>query len=116
MYNYNPFRELFHRSHNKIFFILPVPVLFLIFGSLQVRANETYSQLPEKRVTGKVVDETGKSLPGVNIRVEGTVIGTSSSATGEYSIDVPNENSILIFSFVGYIEQKVAVAGKTMWL
>ncbi|MFH0760604.1 MAG: SusC/RagA family TonB-linked outer membrane protein [Bacteroidota bacterium] len=103
--------------------ILRLVVILLVFGNLQVRADDkTYSQktgLTEesqpavKKITGKVTDEAGNALPGVNIRVEGTLAGTSTNAIGEYSIDVSNENAILIFSSVGYADQRVSFAGLT---
>ena len=65
-------------------------------------------------VTGKVVDgSNGESLPGVNVLVEGTSTGTVTNAEGRYSIDVPDAEATLVFSYVGYVLQKVAVSGKT---
>jgi hypothetical protein len=49
-----------------------------------------------------VKDETGLPMPGVNIQVGGTTLGTISDVNGKYSIAVPNANVSLIFSFVGY--------------
>jgi TonB-linked SusC/RagA family outer membrane protein len=55
-------------------------------------------------VTGKVTDENGNGLPGVNISLKGTSLGTSSGADGTYSINIPdgNEKGTLVFSFIGY--------------
>ncbi|WP_428664321.1 SusC/RagA family TonB-linked outer membrane protein [Runella sp.] len=66
-------------------------------------------------ITGKVTDgSNGEALPGVNILVEGTTIGTATNAEGKYSIEVPGAESFLVFSYVGYVFQKVAVAGKSV--
>jgi len=51
----------------------------------------------------------GKSFPGVSIKVKGTGKTTSSSVNGTFSIEVPDEQAVLVFSFVGYIEQEVTV-------
>ncbi len=59
-------------------------------------------------VKGKVTDSSGVPLPGVSIVVEGTTTGTATDPNGEYSISVPN-NSNLIFSFIGYKREIVAV-------
>jgi TonB-linked SusC/RagA family outer membrane protein len=60
------------------------------------------------RITGTVTDaSTGTTLPGVSIIVKGTVIGTVTDADGKYSIEVPDELSVLVFSFVGF--EKVEV-------
>jgi len=60
------------------------------------------------RVSGKVVDETGTPMTGVNVVEKGTTNGTSTDAEGRYTIDV-NDESILVFSFIGYkpIEESV---------
>ena len=68
----------------------------------------------EKRldVRGKVVDSKGQSLPGVSVRVKGTTTGTSTDLDGNFSLTVP-DNSILVFSFVGFESQEVAANGRT---
>lgn len=119
MSNYKPLRELLFSSLKKSFLIMRLAVILLVLGNLQALANgpglretKTTESL-EKRITGRVTDETGNALPGVNIRIEGIATkGTSTDAKGEYSIEVP-DNAILIFSFIGYADQNIAVAGKT---
>ncbi len=65
------------------------------------------------KVTGTVLDGvTNEPLPGVNIVVEGTTLGTVSDIDGKYSISVSDPNSNLTFSFIGYIPEKVAVNGQ----
>ena len=66
-----------------------------------------------KTITGVVTDENGAALPGVNIMIEGTTIGVLSSNDGGYAINIPNENAVLVFSFIGYQIQKIPSAGKT---
>ncbi|UYZ64973.1 SusC/RagA family TonB-linked outer membrane protein [Hymenobacter weizhouensis] len=63
-------------------------------------------------MTGRVVDEKGAGLPGVNVVVRGATSGTQTDADGRYSLVVP-ENATLIFSFVGFASQEVAVGGRT---
>lgn len=53
-------------------------------------------------VTGKVIDESGKPIVGVTIKEKGTSNVVLSGADGKFTIDVANENAVLIFSFVGY--------------
>lgn len=65
-------------------------------------------------VSGRVIDENGTSFPGVNVVVKGTTTGTTTDTDGKYSIEVPDANSILVFSFVGYTVQEVAVGGRTV--
>ncbi len=69
--------------------------------------------IPDRTVRGKVSDEKGEPLPGVNILVKGTMHGTISGSDGTYSVAVPDENAELIFSFVGYLSQEVRVGNRT---
>ena len=71
------------------------------------------SESQQKHITGKILDEDGNPLPGATIQVEGTTVGILSDANGEYSISLQNANAVLIFSFVGYIPQKVSASGAT---
>jgi iron complex outermembrane receptor protein len=65
------------------------------------------------RVSGNVTDAAdGSSLPGVNIVELGTTNGTITDLNGNYSISVP-ANGTLVFSYVGYLAQEIAVAGQT---
>src|SRR5688572_22091025 len=64
-------------------------------------------------ISGQVKDEEGSPFPGVNIVVKGTSTGTTTDGDGKYSIEVPDANSVLIFSFVGYAAQEVPVGGRT---
>lgn len=63
-------------------------------------------------VTGKVTGENGLPLAGVTVMVKGTSKGTTTNNNGDYSINV-NDDDVLVFSYVGYESQEMAVAGKT---
>lgn len=63
-------------------------------------------------VKGRVVDEKGEGLPGVSVKIKGTTNGTVSDVNGDFSINAP-ENATLIFSFIGYEAQEVAVNSRT---
>jgi TonB-linked SusC/RagA family outer membrane protein len=65
------------------------------------------------RVSGLVSDESGDPLVGVNIGIKGTSQGTVSDAKGQYSIDVSSNESVLVFSFVGYSSQEITVGSRT---
>ena len=62
----------------------------------------------ERTIKGKVTDETGSTLPGVNISVKGKTKGTSCDLNGKYSIQVQSTD-ILIFSFVGYVSREIKI-------
>lgn len=75
---------------------------------------EVISEIVARAVTGKVTSEDGEGLPGVNILVKGTSIGTTSDVSGNYSIDVPDDNAVLVFSFIGYVTQEVPVGSQSV--
>ncbi len=65
-------------------------------------------------VTGKIVDENGGGLPGVNVLEKGTSNGTVSDAAGAYSIEVSSPDATLVFSFIGYLSQEAPVNSQTV--
>jgi len=70
------------------------------------------SEPQQHEVTGTVTDaQTGDPLPGVNIVVQGTTTGTTTDMDGEYSIEAPDD-ATLVFSFVGYQEVTVDIEGQ----
>jgi len=60
-------------------------------------------------VSGKISDEQGKGLRGVNVQEKGTTRGAISDASGNFSLKVTGESSVLIFSAVGYTTQEIPV-------
>ena len=65
-------------------------------------------------VTGSIKDISGEPLPGVNIFVEGnTSIGTVTDIDGNFTINAPSQEDVLVFSFVGYLTEKIQVNDQT---
>ncbi len=103
-------------------FVLKMKFLILlmaatIFNSAaeHVKNNNNNQSQQEVKVTGTITDAaTGESLPGVNIIVKGTEIGSISDIDGNYKITVPSVEAILVFSFVGYETIEVPLAGQTI--
>ncbi|WP_282055912.1 SusC/RagA family TonB-linked outer membrane protein [Maribacter luteus] len=68
----------------------------------------------ERTVTGTVVSsDDGLGIPGVNVVVKGTSTGTATDFDGNYSISLSEENTTLIFSYIGFVTKEVDVAGKS---
>src|SRR5215217_3870768 len=63
-------------------------------------------------VTGKVTDEKGEGIPGASVTVKGTQQGTLTTAEGTFSIEAA-ANATLVFSFVGYLAQEIAINNRT---
>ncbi|WP_439559644.1 SusC/RagA family TonB-linked outer membrane protein [Dyadobacter sp.] len=64
-------------------------------------------------ITGKVTDEKGAGLPGVNVIEKGTSNGTTTNPDGDYTITVAGASSVLTFSFIGYVSQEATVDNRT---
>ena len=79
----------------------------------------TFAKIPSIHVVavqpikGKVSDEKGEGLPGVSVSVKGTNKGTSTDATGNYSIDA-TKGEILVFSSIGFQKKEVKIGGESI--
>lgn len=62
-------------------------------------------------VKGKVTD-SGEGIPGVNISIRGTSTGTVTDVQGDYSLQVPSGDAVLVFSSIGYESQEIPVNGR----
>ncbi|MCG8311217.1 MAG: SusC/RagA family TonB-linked outer membrane protein [Cytophagales bacterium] len=66
-------------------------------------------------ITGTVTaSENNEGLPGVNVIVKGTSQGTVTDVEGNYSLEVPGEASVLVFSSVGYLQEEAQVGTQTI--
>lgn len=82
-------------------------LLFALLWAGQVLAQTT--------VTGRVTDATTQDgLVGCSVVVKGTQTGTNTDANGNYSLNVPNANSVLVFGFIGFEKQEVPVNGRSV--
>lgn len=95
-----------------------------ILDLLFIESNNTFSVLDNNLVvitpkaseikqvgtiTGTITDNSGLPLPGVNIVIKGTSQGTVTDLDGNFEIDVPSNESILAFSFIGYLPEEITV-------
>lgn len=63
-----------------------------------------------KTVTGKVMDEEGLPLPGVNVIVKGSTVGTQTDFDGNYEITLPNNAKYLVYSFIGMETREIPIS------
>lgn len=83
-------------------------VTFLLFLSIG------YALPPEGiTIKGRVMDEILKEpIPGANVQVKGTTLGTITDFNGNFSLVVPSKSSVLVVSFIGYVTQEIAVGNQ----
>lgn len=89
--------------------------------------NRQYSELIEKlnrralsntqrlmiNISGQVTDENNEGLPGVNVLVKNTTVGTVTDIEGKFRLNAPEDASTLVFSSVGYETQEVNINGRS---
>lgn len=78
---------------------------------LVISSTVVFAQI---KVTGKVLDESGSGLPGATVVLKGTTTGVVADIDGNYSIDVPSNESVLMFSFVGYATLEELVQNRSL--
>lgn len=89
--------DLFIKTKGNLIIIKPVPQSVVI----------------DRMIGGKVTDEKGDPVAGVNVLEKGTTNGTMTDADGKFSLKAADENSILVFSSIGYTTQEVTVGGQS---
>lgn len=72
----------------------------------------TYDEEEYRTVLGKITDDTGDALPGVNVVVKGTTRGTTTDMDGNYQITVSGDD-VLVFSYVGFETQSAEVGKRS---
>ncbi|MBO9616893.1 MAG: TonB-dependent receptor [Dyadobacter sp.] len=82
-------------------------------GSIAPAAGNTPAPVPDRRVEGTVNDEAGAGLPGVSVVVKGTQSGTVTDVDGQFALEIPQEATVLVFSFVGYLPQEIEIGSKS---
>lgn len=71
-----------------------------------------YGFAQNRQVSGTVADAEGKPIAGATVLVDGTTVGTTTNADGQFTISAP-ANGTLLVTFIGYEPQRIALAGKT---
>ena len=89
--------------------------MFLLSGQMNIFANDELTAPATNQtrtVQGIVTDDLGDPLPGVNVTIKGTTTGVMTGSDGSFSISVPNENAVLVFSYIGFVTQEITVGNQ----
>ncbi|HEY4324825.1 MAG TPA: TonB-dependent receptor [Mucilaginibacter sp.] len=99
------------------------PLTFVINGNTVVIKNRpapvgntkpTKIAAVDITITGQVNDSQGLPVPGVNVVLKGTQIGVATDTHGKYTLKIPDDAGILVFSSIGYSTQEIPVNGKSV--
>ncbi len=94
---------LLRRTLNSVFRNFLLGILLSI--SILVRAQD-------RRVTGRVIGPDNQPVPGVSVLIKGSQNGTTTNATGDYSMQVPSTGAVLVFSAIGFKGQEIVVGNQ----
>lgn len=97
-------------------FICKLALVCLFLGfSVYTFATRTPNEVQQAKIVRGVVTEqvSGEPLPGASVYVKGTTIGTTTDIDGKYQLNVPSEDAILVFSFIGKKTMELSVRGMT---
>jgi len=79
---------------------------------LLVSCISVYS-MAQTTISGTVTSEDNSAMPGVNVSVKGTALGTATDENGNFSIVIPTDKAVLVFKYIGFKEQQIQVSGST---
>lgn len=93
----------------------PINIDYQVYDNSHIILTKAAKKTPKsdfRRITGKVMDESGEGLIGVNILIKGTTTGTTTDFDGNFEIDAPDD-ATLVFSYTGYTDVEYTVAEAT---
>ncbi|UXP30984.1 TonB-dependent receptor [Reichenbachiella agarivorans] len=92
----------------RLFTLLKCSVILILLICLSMPV------LAQTKVVGKVIDDNdAQGIPGVNVLIKGSAVGTVTDLNGIYSIEVPADAEALVFSYIGYLKQEVVISGRS---
>ena len=89
-------------------------VIFVKRITVDTKNQPVIEEIIEVVIKGKVTSENGESIPGVNVLVKGTAIGTVTDVNGDYVLRAPDNATTLIFSSIGFITTEVPIDGRSI--
>ncbi len=99
----------------KLLNIMGLAIILMMFMNLNFFGNNIYAaDLQQIQVSGTVLDGGGNPLPGVNVVVKNTTIGTTTDVNGKFSLTVPDRNAVLVASFIGFVTKEETVGTRSV--
>ncbi|MES2734083.1 MAG: TonB-dependent receptor plug domain-containing protein, partial [Bacteroidota bacterium] len=81
--------------------------------SASLNTKSVQWEINEQVVVGKVTTAEGEAIPGASVLLKGTTNGTATDANGNYKLSLPDGGGILVFSFIGFVSQEIALNNQT---
>ncbi|WP_029906830.1 TonB-dependent receptor [Prevotella sp. 10(H)] len=97
--------ELFS-GHNVEYKVIDKDVILTEKNNPDTDTNIQSAVQQQIKITGVIKDSSGETMPGVSVALKGTTTGTITNHDGQYSINIPDGNAVLVFSMIGFIKQE----------
>ena len=75
----------------------------------------SFPQVGQRKISGKVTDNTGNAVPGASVVVKGLTVGIITDAEGKYILNIPADSKSLVFSFIGMVTMEVGLDSKAIY-
>ncbi|MDR3219708.1 MAG: TonB-dependent receptor [Dysgonamonadaceae bacterium] len=101
-------------DENQINYTITENNLILIDPYVESKQAPSSPAQQQIQISGTITDTGGDVLPGVSITIKGTQLYAVSDGNGKYTIDIPDRNAVLVFSYIGFASQEIAVNRQTV--
>lgn len=117
--NWNKVKLTFSNANPNQNNVLPALNTYYLGFDRRISIPATYQNMPPanpniRQVSGQVVSTEGETLPGTNVLVKGTSVGTVTDVNGKYALSIPMGATTLVFSTIGYLSQELPVSSAVM--
>ncbi len=83
------------------------------YSFAHAKEHSSSEAIQSATVSGTVLDQDNMPIPGANVILKGTASGTTTDANGKYTLQTDDQNTILVFSFIGYVTEEIPVGGRS---
>ena len=87
---------------------------FLTFNNYYAPVTVRGQAVNRGMLSGRVIDETGEPLPGANVIIKGSTVGTVTNIDGNYSLTLPENAQMVSYSFIGYKTKELPISSSIM--
>ncbi|WP_153796496.1 SusC/RagA family TonB-linked outer membrane protein [Foetidibacter luteolus] len=105
----NKNRLLNKRQILRLLIVTSLPLLVQLITPQATSGKTPKFYFQGRKVTGKVTDDKGAALANVSVIIKNTTQGTTTNETGEFTITAPDEKSVLVISYVGFVTREITV-------
>jgi len=102
------------QAWRKLYFLIAFLCILSFDAYPEASGSLPQANMQEIVIRGNVTSgEDGSALPGVSVSVKGSNLATVTNTAGDYTIQVPDRNSVLVFSYIGYVSVEIPIGDKT---